>query len=69
MFDTMLTRDIRQMLDDFRRSVDRFFSDVYRFRSAPNSESVFTPAVESAFADGELILRVILPGIARQECT
>jgi hypothetical protein len=27
MFDTMLTRDIRQTLDDFRRSVDRFFGD------------------------------------------
>jgi HSP20 family protein len=67
MFDTMLTRDIRQTLDDFRRSVDRFFGDFYGSSSVTNSERVFAPAVESAFTEDELMLRVILPGVAEQD--
>ncbi len=67
MFDTMLTRDIRQKLDDFRRSVDRFFTDFYGSPSVANSERVFAPAVESAHTDDELMLRVILPGVAEQD--
>jgi HSP20 family protein len=67
MFDTMLSRDIRQMLDDFRQSVDRFFGEVYASRPVTKSEQAFTPAVESAFTDDELMLRVILPGVAEQD--
>ncbi len=67
MFDTMLTRDIRQMLDDFRRSVDRLLSDVYSSSPVTSSEYTFTPAVESAFTGNELFLRVILPGVTEQD--
>jgi HSP20 family protein len=67
MFDTMLTRDIRQTLDDFRRSVDRLFADFYGSPSVINSERVFTPAVESAYTDDEFMLRVILPGVAEHD--
>jgi HSP20 family protein len=67
MFDTMLTRDIRQTLDDFRRSVDRLFSDVYNSSPVTSSEYAFTPAVESAFTGDELFLRVILPGVTEQD--
>ena len=67
MFDTMLTRDIRQTLDDFRRTVDRMFSDGYGTQPVNRTEQVFTPAVESAFAENELMLRVILPGVAEQD--
>jgi HSP20 family protein len=31
------------------------------------SERVFTPAVESAYTDDELMLRVILPGVSEQD--
>ncbi|HZT38854.1 MAG TPA: Hsp20/alpha crystallin family protein [Bryobacteraceae bacterium] len=67
MFDTMITRDIRQTLDDFRRSVDRLFSDFYNSTPMISSEYAFTPAVESAFTGNELFLRVILPGVTEQD--
>ena len=67
MFDTMLVRDVRQTLDDFRRSVDRVFSDSYGSQPGNRSEQVFTPVVESAFTDNELLLRAILPGVTEQD--
>lgn len=67
MFDTMLARDIRQTLDDFRRSVDRMFSDVYGSQPVNRSEQFFTPVVESAFTENDLILRAILPGVTEQD--
>ena len=67
MFDTMLSRDIRQTLDDFRRSVDRMFPDVYGSQPVNRSEQVFTPVVESAFTENELLLRAILPGVTEQD--
>lgn len=67
MFDTMLVRDVRQTLDDFRRSVDRVFSDFYGSQPVNRSEQVFTPVVESAFTENELMLRAILPGVTEQD--
>jgi HSP20 family protein len=67
MFDTILSHEIRQTLDDFRRSVDRLFPDVYGSQPVNRSEQVFTPAVESASTDDELMLRAILPGVAEQD--
>lgn len=69
MFDTMITRDIRQTLDAFRQSVDRLFSDVLA-GSAPavaGSDYAFTPVIESFFNDNELMLRAILPGVTEKD--
>jgi HSP20 family protein len=72
MFDTMMTRDIRQILDTFRRSVDQFFSD---FNNAPgfsttwtrSGDYAFSPAVESHWTDDQLLLRAILPGVSEKD--
>lgn len=63
MFDTMLTRDIRQTLDAIRQSAERLLADgSYSFEA-----NVFTPIVESYFAPEELLLRVVLPGVAAKD--
>lgn len=67
MFDTMLARDIRQTLDDFRRSVDRFFEDFYESSTVTSTERAFTPVVDTAFTDEEMMLRVLLPGVTEQD--
>lgn len=68
MFDTMLSRDIQQTLDHFRRAMDQAFSDFFvpsGFRSAATegSDWSFTPAVETGWNDQYLNLRVVLPGV------
>jgi HSP20 family protein len=72
MFDTLMSRDIRQTLDHFRRSVDQLFSDFYRSGSGlgsavTNGDYAFTPAVESRWTDDELFLRAILPGVEEKD--
>ncbi|HLG96639.1 MAG TPA: Hsp20/alpha crystallin family protein [Bryobacteraceae bacterium] len=73
MFDSLMSRDLRQTLDHFRRSVDQLFSDFDRSGSALNGSTVtnggyaFTPAVESRWTDDELCLRAILPGVAEKD--
>src|SRR5579875_3902510 len=61
MFDTMLSRDVRQTLDHFRRTVDQFFDSFYGTGSrlsGPDSGSdyAFTPVIESGWNENELIL-------------
>ncbi|MCL4498720.1 MAG: Hsp20/alpha crystallin family protein [Chloroflexi bacterium] len=69
MFDTMMTRDIRQTLYAFRQSVYRLFSYVVA-GSTPavaGSEYAFTPVIESSFNENELMLRAILPGVTEKD--
>ncbi len=57
MFDTMISRDIRQTLDAFRQSLDRLFSDIAGSMPAvAGSDYAFTPVIESSFNDNELML-------------
>jgi HSP20 family protein len=74
MFDTMLSRDMRQTLDHFRRTVDQLFDNFYgsgsrlttrNGNSQDGSEYVFTPVVESGWNENELTLRAIVPGVTQ----
>lgn len=72
MTSSVLTGDVRQTLDHFRRSVDQLFENFYGFPAetgrpsiSPGSQWMFTPAVESAWGDTSLNLRAILPGVAQ----
>jgi HSP20 family protein len=71
MLNTLFTNDVRQTLDQFRRSVDQMFDNFYG-QSTPSSaagerEWTFTPVVESAWTNNHLNLRVILPGVAEND--
>jgi len=76
MTSSVLTGDIRQTLDHFRRSVDQLFEGVYGLppeshRSGAmamgGQQWAFSPAVETAWGDTALNLRVIVPGVSQQE--
>lgn len=72
MFDTMLSRDVRQTLDNFRRSFDQLFDNFYNSgsRSVTGSESEsdsFVPRIESGWNDNTLLLRAILPGVREKD--
>ena len=75
MFDTMLSRDMRQTLDHFRRSVDQVFNDFYgsssRLPSGDGSQNradfTFAPVVESGWNENELLLRAIVPGVTQDK--
>jgi HSP20 family protein len=64
--------DVRQTLDQFRRSVDQLFENFYGYPSetarmiaaGTGSQWLFSPAVETAWGDATLNLRAILPGVA-----
>lgn len=72
MTSSVLAGDVRQTLDQFRRSVDQLFENFYGFPTesgrpqiGTGSQWMFTPAVESASTDTALNLRVILPGVTQ----
>jgi len=74
MFDTMLSRDMRQTLDHFRRTVDQLFDNYYGSgsrltangsSSQNGSEYAFTPVIESGWNENELMLRAIVPGVTQ----
>ena len=67
MFDTMLSRDIRQTLEDFRRSVDQLFFDEFGKAGTWTSAGAFLPAIETTSNESELQLRVVLPGVTAQD--
>jgi len=71
MFDTMLSRDIQQTLEHFRRSVDQalgeFFGPSGPRGSAEGTEWTFTPTVETGWNDEFLNLRVVLPGVGEND--
>jgi len=72
MLSTMFTNDVRQTLDQFRRSVDQMFENFYSPTQATSNASgertwTFTPVVESGWNDSYLNLRAILPGVSEQD--
>jgi HSP20 family protein len=70
MFDTILARDIRQTLDEFRRSVDQLFSSFDAGRSAGTSNNTsftLTPVVESFWTGHKVLLRAVIPGVTDKD--
>lgn len=72
MFDTTLSRDMRQTLDHFRRTVDQLFDNFYSSGSRMSTSSngsqdgySFTPVIESGWNENELLLRAIVPGVTQ----
>ena len=66
--------DVRQTLDQFRRSVDQMFDNFYGYQTqpAPSAASgektwTFSPVLESGWNDNYLILRAVLPGVSEKE--
>lgn len=73
MLSTLFTNDVRQTLDQFRRSVDQMFDNYYG-QALPSGSTAggeqtwtFSPVVESGWNDHYLKLRVILPGVAERD--
>lgn len=72
MLSTMFANDVRQTLDQFRRSVDQMFENFYSPTQASSNASgertwTFTPVVESGWNDSYLNLRAILPGVTEKD--
>lgn len=72
----VVTGDIRQTLDQFRRSVDQLFENFYGLPGESQRSSLmagsgqqwaFSPAVETAWGDTALTLRAIVPGISQHD--
>lgn len=65
---TPFAADIRQTLENFRRSIDQFFDSFYgTARRGTTDEWVFSPAVETGWTDDHLNLRVVLPGVSEKD--
>src|SRR4051794_23378278 len=74
MLSTLFSNDVRQTLDQFRRSVDQMFDNFYGYQTQPTSGAAsrertwtFTPVVESGWNDNYLNLRAILPGVSEKD--
>jgi len=72
MLNTLFANDVRQTLDQFRRSVDQMFESFYGYQTQPAAPAgerswTFTPLVESAWTSDHLHLRAILPGVAEND--
>jgi len=74
MLNTLFTNDVRQTLDQFRRSVDQMFENFYGYQNQPGASSAsgertwtFTPLVESAWNENFLSLRAVLPGVSDKD--
>jgi HSP20 family protein len=73
MLSTLFANDVRQTLDQFRRSVDQVFENFYGSAqptlSSGSSERTwtFTPVVESGWDENYFNLRAILPGVPEQD--
>jgi HSP20 family protein len=73
MLSTLFTNDVRQTLDQFRRSVDQMFDNFYGQALPAGSTAgeertwAFSPVVESGWNDHFLNLRAILPGVAEKD--
>jgi len=73
MLNTLFTNDVRQTLDQFRRSVDQMFENFYG-QSQPTVSNAtgertwtFSPVVESGWTDNFLNLRAIVPGVSEKD--
>ena len=74
MLNTLFTNDVRQTLDQFRRSVDQMFDNFYGYQTQPTASVAsserswnFAPVVESGWNDNFLTLRAILPGVSEKD--
>ncbi len=73
MLSTLLTNDVRQTLDQFRRSVDQMFDNFYGQALPPTSSAsgertwTFSPVIESGWNENNLNLRVVLPGVSEKD--
>ena len=75
MMNSVLTGDVRQTLDQFRRSVDQLFENFYglpaetgrTMAAGTAAQWVFSPVIESAWGDSTLNLRAILPGVSQND--
>ncbi len=73
MLSTLFTNDVRQTLDQFRRSVDQMFENFYgQTQPAASNASgerswTFSPVLESGWNDHYLNLRAILPGVTEND--
>lgn len=73
MLSTLFTNDVRQTLDQFRRSVDQMFDNFYGQALPVGANGTgektwtFSPVVESGWNDHFLNLRAILPGVAEKD--
>jgi HSP20 family protein len=70
MLSTVFTNDIRQTLDQFRRSVDHLLDTSFGYPndrpvsgSSERTDWTFSPALETAWDENTLRLRAILPGV------
>jgi HSP20 family protein len=59
------------MLEHFRRSVDKLFENFSTAGSlmTERRDGVFSPAVEAGWTDDQMNLRVVLPGVTRDDLT
>jgi HSP20 family protein len=74
MFNTLFANDVRQTMESFRRSVDRLFDEVYSSPArqtgsteARRAEWTFSPVLETAWNDTNLLIRAILPGVKQED--
>ncbi len=74
MLNTIFASDVRQTLDQFRRSVDQMFDNFYGYQgqstpATPAAERnwTFSPLLESGWTENHLNLRAILPGVTEQD--
>lgn len=74
MTSSLMTGDVRQTLDHFRRSVDQLFENFYglpaesgRSLLQPGGQWMFSPVVETAWGDSNLHIRAVVPGIPQQD--
>ncbi len=73
MLSTLFTNDVRQTMEQFRRTVDQMFDNFYGQALPSGSNATgertwtFSPVVESGWNDHFLNLRAILPGVAEKD--
>src|SRR5205814_5618847 len=72
MLSTLFANDVRQTLDQFRRSVDQMFESYGQTQPAASNASgernwTFSPVIESGWNDNFLNMRAILPGVAEKD--
>jgi len=74
MLNTFFANDVRQTLDQFRRSVDEMFDNFYGYQTQPTANTpnrdrnwTFSPILESAWNENALNLRAVVPGVPENE--
>jgi HSP20 family protein len=69
MLDRMIANEMGQTFENFRRTFDRLFEANYpairHFEAGNGTETFFTPAIETGWTKDDLNLRLIVPGVRR----